>query len=172
MKLKTELEELKKINEDLNKQLSEKMIEYSKLEEEIVTLMCFLDGKLDLQFKSFQSAVKGSKLLDEILSKQRLVSSNSGLGAGSIKQVQLAKAKDRFMKSKKMSMQIIIKGRKLKLNLRVTLSKELSTLSLQPNRLNFSKGDFHQLPIRLSHREGIILFLMAIVSSAIIMAIR
>ena len=37
LKLKTELEELKKINEDLNKQLSEKMVEYSKLEEEIVT---------------------------------------------------------------------------------------------------------------------------------------
>ena len=85
MKLKTELKELKKTNKDLNKQLSEKMVEYSKQEEEIVTLKSFLDGKLDVQFKSFQSTMKGSKLLDEILSKQRLVPSNSGLGAGSSK---------------------------------------------------------------------------------------
>lgn len=101
LKLKTELEELNKINEDLNKQLSEKMVEYYKLEEEIVTLKSFLDGKPDVQFKSFQSAVKGSKLLDEILSKQRLVPSNSGLGAGSSKQVQLAKGKGQIHEEQK-----------------------------------------------------------------------
>ena len=132
----------------------------------------FLDSKLDVQFKSFQSVVKGSKLLNEILSKQRLIPSNSGLGAGLSKQVHLAKGKGQIHEEQKDVDADNHQRKEVEAKVESNSLKRVATLSLQPDRLNFSKGDFHQLPIRLSHREGIILFLMAIVSSAIIMAIR
>jgi hypothetical protein len=70
--LKTQLQEFKRIEEVISKQITEKQLDYEKLEDEIVCLKRELEkGNKQSRFK------KNSRILDDILNNQRSSSNNS-----------------------------------------------------------------------------------------------
>lgn len=77
--LKVMVEEEKRIEDCLNIKLNEKSVEWSKLEEQIVTLRKELE-KAKEQIKKGLKLKGGSEILDEIINSQNLAKEKLGLG--------------------------------------------------------------------------------------------